>query len=224
MTTPNDLEKLKEAMRAASAAERPDPAERAAGLERLLAAEAAAPVSSRGRNARRAGLVLALALLAAWWFSRGESAVEPPTFVDQGIVRLPPPTPIPTPVLEPDAAVEAPTVEQVIVVDAGPVTKASPKPRVTEEDPDLLARELLLLDQARQQLHSASAGDALSTLETYDREFPRGSLRVEAALVRVEVLVKLGRVDEAKKVAAKLVANDRDGLVTRRAARILEAP
>jgi hypothetical protein len=224
MTTPNELEKLKAAMREASAAERPDPADRAAGLERLLAAEAAAPPpSSRGKLAVRAGVLATIALLIAWWFSMRGPAVTPrpvviPEVVDAGapplVVVVPPPA-----IVEPEPP---PTV--VELVDAGTQpAKPAAKPQPSEEDPDLLARELALLDRARQQLHTQTPG-ALATLDAYDKEFPKGSLRIEAQLVRLEVLMKLDRRDDATRLAAKLIAKDRDGLVKKRVERIIEAP
>lgn len=224
MTTPNDLEKLKAAMREASAAERPAPADRAAGLERLLAAEAAAPPpSSRGKLAVRAGILVTIALLIAWWFATRGPAVTPlPVVVlevvDAGapplVVVVPPPA-----IVEPEPP---PTV--VEIVDAGTQPpKPAAKPQPSEEDPDLLARELALLDRARQQLRTQTP-DALATLDAYEKEFPKGSLRIEAQLVRLEVLMKLDRRDDATRLAAKLIAKDRDGLVKKRVERIIEAP
>ena len=89
---------------------------------------------------------------------------------------------------------------------------------------NLLERELALLDRARQQLRVAPA-EALATLQQHQREFPKGSLRVEASIVRVETLLQLGRRAEAEALARELVRaeKEKDGLVRRRLGKLLDA-
>lgn len=204
--------------------ERRAPAERARGLDALLAADATPPPKSKARTWGSVAIAALAAALALWWWR----------------TPAPVPTPVPEPVVviidagaapEPlDAGVDDVTV---VMVDAGPavedtpdasVVKSAPSrpPALPAEPADLLARELALLDAARKQLREAPP-DALLTLETYAKEFPAGAMRTEAAMVRVEALMKLGRVEEANAVARKLMKADRDGLVTKRLSRLLDA-
>jgi hypothetical protein len=69
--------------------------------------------------------------------------------------------------------------------------------------PDSLAREIELLDQARRALSRGSPSDALSTLDRFTREFPRGRLSAEAFVVRLDALVRAGRRAEARALAER---------------------
>lgn len=223
MTKPTRNE-LKDLLRDSHQRDRRDPADRAKGLDALLAAaEAPAPIPppSNGKKLVAGVAVAVTAVGLAVWLMR-PSPKQVIEVVDAGVVEAPVVIP---PVVE--AVVDA-GVAVVEVVDASvPVVAVvpPPRPRVIEEEeetPDSLARELTLLDSARKELPSSPAS-ALSTLATYDREFPRGSMRTEAALVRVEVLLKLGRRTDAEKLARSLIAADRDGLVKRRVSKLLDA-
>lgn len=226
MTKPT-RDELKDLLRDSHQRDRRDPADRAKGLDALLAAtEAPAPIPPPPSNGKKiAGVAVAVTVVgvALWWVNRSPKQV-PEAVVDAGVVQVV----VPPPVV--DVVVDAgmPVVE---VVDASvPVAVVQPpapvRPRVTEEEeeetPDSLARELALLDSARTQ-RLTSPSSALSTLVTYEREFPRGSMRTEAALVRVEVLLTLNRRAEAEKLARSLIAADRDGLVKRRVSKLLDA-
>lgn len=225
MTKPT-RDELKDLLRDSHQRDRRDPVERAKGLDALLAAaDAPAPVAPQagGKKVVAGVAVTVIAVgLAAWWLKPAPDEVRP-VVVDAGVPQL-----VAPPVVAPPVVVE--------VVDAGvtavePVDASVPavvvvpaRPKVIEEDetPDSLARELTLLDSARKELQTSPAS-ALSTLTTYEREFPRGSMRTEAALVRVEVLMRLNRRTEAEKLARSLIAADRDGLVKRRVSKLLDA-
>lgn len=84
--------------------------------------------------------------------------------------------------------------------------------RVGEEDKDKradhveahsaqLTREVALLQLARAALNRQRATAAASHLDQYDREFPSGSLRTEAAALRVETLVANGERERASRAA-----------------------
>lgn len=132
----------------------------------------------------------------------------------------------PTPLAEPvelDAGSPSEVVAPVVVaepVDAGqPAPKPKPSARPVVED-DSLARELALLDEARVALGTNPAG-ALDVLDRHRRLFPKGTLQLEARLLRVETLLKLGRRAEAAALAKQLTKADREGLVRERLERLL---
>lgn len=58
--------------------------------------------------------------------------------------------------------------------------------------------ERLLLDQARRQLASDEPARALVFLAQHAQRFARGELSEEREAMRINVLVQLGRKDEAK--------------------------
>ncbi|XXT15950.1 hypothetical protein WME94_37460 [Sorangium sp. So ce429] len=60
-----------------------------------------------------------------------------------------------------------------------------------------LQAELETLDAARATLSSGNAQGALSLLDAYTREHPRGRLRLEAEVLRIDALAKSGRTDAA---------------------------
>lgn len=224
MTKPT-RDELKELLRDSHQRDRRDPAERAKGLDALLTAtEAPAPIPPPPSSGKKiAGVAVGVTAVAvAVWLMNGSPKTVPEVVVDAGVVQVVVPPPVVEVVVDAGVAV-------VEVVDASvPVAVVQPpapvRPRVIEEEetPDSLARELTLLDSARKELQT-SPSSALSTLATYDREFPRGSMRTEAALVRVEVLIKLNRRADAEKLARSLIAADRDGLVKRRVSKLLDA-
>lgn len=157
-------------------------------------------------------IVVALLVLALWFFFGRAAAVAVVAPIDAGVqlVVIPPPVEVPF-----DAGSE--TVDAGAVFDAGVTAK---KPVVVEPLEDALAKELALLDEARLAL-SSSPAKALVLLDTHHREFPRGALLLEANLLRVETLLALGRRADAEAVAKRLRARDREGLVQERLERLL---
>jgi len=65
---------------------------------------------------------------------------------------------------------------------------------------------LLTIDRARSALAGGDAVVAVQAVDDYDARFPGGALAQEAAVLRIEALVKLGRLDEAKAAAARVLA------------------
>ena len=82
---------------------------------------------------------------------------------------------------------------------------ASGPPTRSPEDARALAAEVSLVDRARALAHR-SPDAALALLDEHARTFPYGSLRDEAAVVRVEALLAAGRRDDAERVARPFLA------------------
>ena len=101
-----------------------------------------------------------------------------------------PTLPVPPPVILPAAVVNepAPSAEPA---STSPQPSASPL-RSTLTD------ERVLLDQARRQLASDEPARALIFLDQHGQRFARGLLSEEREAMRINVLVQLGRKDEAK--------------------------
>jgi hypothetical protein len=86
-----------------------------------------------------------------------------------------------------------------------PVVTNAPAP-VQPRSSDALSAELARLDGARKKLSAGQATAALDTLDAYGREFPRGSLRLEASVLRIEALAKAGRTTEARDRAKRFLS------------------
>jgi len=71
-----------------------------------------------------------------------------------------------------------------------------------------LHAELGTIDQARAALYSGDTRRALGLLDHYEARFPRGAMAPEAAVLRVEVLVKGGDRLGAKRVADAFLASN----------------
>lgn len=222
--TPEEKEAFKKSLLASGRGVRPPPGTREAGLEKLLAAEAAKPAPGAGPAALRVTGAVILAVVVATWLLREPRVTAPPraAAVDAGVVAA---VVVDAGVAPPVAEVDAGPVEVVeappaMAVDAGKPAVVRPQPRPVE-DADSLARELALLDAARGHL-AANPQKSLASLDDYAREFPRGAMKTEAQLMRVETLLALGRRAEATTLARKLAAAERDGLIVRRLHQLLD--
>ena len=97
-------------------------------------------------------------------------------------------------------AAEAPEESAPPEPDPEPAT-ASPlvaKPRTAKPT---LAEELAAVDAASSALRAGDGSGAMRLLDEYARRFPRGRLRLEAAVLRVEALAKTGQRAEAARRA-----------------------
>jgi hypothetical protein len=65
----------------------------------------------------------------------------------------------------------------------------------------MLTEELGALDRARLALAGGDARRALDALDGYDRRFPAGRLQIEAEVMRIDALAKIGRKDAARQHA-----------------------
>jgi hypothetical protein len=68
-----------------------------------------------------------------------------------------------------------------------------------------LREQIALVDAARATLARGNADRALGMVRDYQTRYPSGAFRPEAAAVRVEALVKLGRTAEARASAERFV-------------------
>jgi outer membrane protein assembly factor BamD (BamD/ComL family) len=66
-----------------------------------------------------------------------------------------------------------------------------------------LARECALLDRARKALAQGNLDDVEQSLESHARRYPSGLLLEEREALAIKTLVDRGRVDEARKRAAR---------------------
>jgi hypothetical protein len=92
---------------------------------------------------------------------------------------------------------------------AAPPVGGGPSPAGEPHDKTVtpsLKRELALLEAARGNLRLQASAAALAALNTYDRTFPAGTLKAEAAALRIEALVAAGRREEAAILARTFLA------------------
>lgn len=143
----------------------------------------------------------------------------------EAFAALPPKTVIvevPVPA-KPEPIVEVPVVAVAVDVPDAGVVKAPPVKRPVVEDADDLTAELALLDAARTTLAANDTAKALATLSKYDATFPRGTMRTDAQLLRLETLLKAGRRAEAETLGKKLSSATDSELVRERVRRLLDA-
>lgn len=101
-----------------------------------------------------------------------------------------------------EAVVEAPAAEP----PSAPEARRTPDraPRAPERSKSI-AREIAQLDAARDRLHRGEARAALALLEAYRSEHPSGVLQQEAALLRIEALVRTGERDAVRQLARRFL-------------------
>jgi hypothetical protein len=102
-----------------------------------------------------------------------------------------------------------------------PILPRTASPRVAPVPEDALRNEVERLDHARATLGEGRAAFALAELKSYERAFPRGALRDEAELLRIEALAQAGEVDAARGRAERLLAGDERGPHARRVRALL---
>ncbi len=122
---------------------------------------------------------------------------------------------------EPEAPVVAPTAAPLQT--AKPLRPA-PAPAATTAPPSpptTLAAEVSSLDAVRRSLAAGDAASARALLDRYDRQFARPSLGPESALLRLEVLLGLGRNDEARRLGERLLAEEPDSAYEQRVRSLL---
>jgi hypothetical protein len=110
-----------------------------------------------------------------------------------------PPTHAPAPALMlsvPTSAIRAPAVVNEPASSAQPAS-TSPQPS-TSPPRSTLTDERVLLDQARRQLASDEPARALVFLDQHAQRFAKGLLSEEREAMRINVLVQLGRKEEAR--------------------------
>jgi hypothetical protein len=108
----------------------------------------------------------------------------------------------PVPVASPTALVPLPALAAPAASDEPappPAEPARSSPQPSARAPgSTLTDERILLDRARRQLASDEPARALVFLDEHAQRFARGLLSEEREAMRINVLVQLGRTDEAK--------------------------
>jgi hypothetical protein len=115
---------------------------------------------------------------------RDPAPASPATVVRGG--ELPPPEPVER--MQPPLPLHA----------GGADAPAEPSRRAPRAELD---REVALLDEAKFALRRGDARGAAAALDRYAERFPRGALAPEAALLKVELLLRQGRLSDARALA-----------------------
>lgn len=137
------------------------------------------------------------------------AALPPKTVIVEKLVQVP---------AEPVAA--PPVVE---AVDAGSPVLVKPLKKPEPDQPDDLMAELAFVDGARKALAAKDSTSALASLAAYEAEFPRGALRTDAQLLKLEALLLVGKRTEAEALGKKVTSTTDSELVRERVKRLLDA-
>jgi hypothetical protein len=187
----------------------------AAGVASSASLSVAPPALASASLIAKVGWVKTLAAIAAvgavtavpvvYFMAEEPSTTEPAL----PIVAVAPQAPKPTPA-SPAAPAPQTVSENALPLAVDP-TPAAPlkservvaKPALTSE---ALRAELMALDAARAALAAGNGQGALSLLDAYDRGNPRGLLKLEAEVLRIDALAKSGRPDAARRRARAFLA------------------
>jgi hypothetical protein len=81
--------------------------------------------------------------------------------------------------------------------------------------------EIELIDAARRAVSAHAGTQALEILRRYQAKCPSGSFRPEAAAIKIEALMALGRDVEARSLAKQFIADHRGSLLASRVAALV---
>jgi hypothetical protein len=98
--------------------------------------------------------------------------------------------------------------------------RTAPPPSNLAPTPRGLAEESRLLEQARRALASTPAA-ALELTRQHAQRFPKAQLGAERSLLEVEALYRMGRRDQARALAERLLSRGTDDLYAERVRRLL---
>lgn len=199
--TPGEGDKLRIAERLAVPLAVGIAAGSAATTAKATGVAAAAKASGLGLGAKLAALVAVGAVGAAVIVSQTDSTPElPPTPTRVA----PPPAPV-APNVAP-AEPEAVTPEQLPEAERAPAPKtATPSGQPSIKSGDALAEEAALLHQAQAAWRAGQSAQALALANQHAQRFPRSQLANERDVLRVLSMCKLGQVQTAKQVGARLL-------------------
>jgi len=85
-----------------------------------------------------------------------------------------------------------------------------------------LANQIALVDAARSALAGGNAQRALAIVAEYQGAYPTGTFRPEVAAVKIEALVKMGRMTDARTLAERFVVAYGQGPLAARVARLAQ--
>jgi hypothetical protein len=172
-----------------------------------------------------AGAALAVPIV----MSDPEPSPEP---VARAVAALPSPQPgiarAPRAVSEHQAPAASPPSEQAAAPGA-PAAAEAPEPTAVGRAPlsskplssaEALRVELAQLDAARSKLASGRSEEALALLDAYDRSAPRGMLKLEAEVLRIDALSRSGRTALAQSRARAFLARHPKSVLAARVRRI----
>jgi hypothetical protein len=104
--------------------------------------------------------------------------------------------------IRPSEQPAAPELPRLATSESPVATPAAGVARPASARPDVaLAAELGALDAVRVALAQDDPGRALSLLDAYSRSYPRGQLELEAEVLRIDALARVGQRDVAKQRA-----------------------
>lgn len=130
--------------------------------------------------------------------------------------EAPPPAAVVTPVVVPPAAStlsEAPAPAPVLAPSPSP----APAPaRASLPGNSALRAELAALDAIRARLAQDDPVGALSFVSAYFRTFPRGRMRLEAEVLRIDALAKAGRTRAARRYAQEFIRQHPNSVLSAR--------
>jgi len=121
------------------------------------------------------------------------------------------PVPASAPLPTSPAASRAPTMaEPVTVPESVPVPRAAPKKsevkaKAIVSEAEDLERELALLSEAKAALGRDDPDGALTRLARHRNDFPRSSFAPERDFLRMTALCRLGRREQARRMAAEFL-------------------
>ncbi len=135
-------------------------------------------------------------------------------------VNAAPPAAAALPAAHPPAAPAAPPGAREPAPPGCPAEVGVAPPPRAPSSAELLRVELSRLDAARRELSSGRSERALQLLEAYDRATPRGALKLEAEVLRIDALSRSGRMDQARERAQRFLARHPNSVLAARVRRI----
>jgi hypothetical protein len=138
----------------------------------------------------------------------------PPSPASTFVSASPPSLAVPTPSSARLDAPAPPLEVPSIPAPQGPVQRSRASAAVDLRD------QIALIDAARAAVAEGSGARALALMRQYQSKYGSGSFGPEAAALRIEALVKLGRTAEARSLAARFVSEQRGSPLAERVARV----
>jgi hypothetical protein len=99
-------------------------------------------------------------------------------------------------------------IEVVPTPAAATAPEASSKAARAPVSISTLRDEIALIDDARAAVSAHADRRALAFVRQYEDKYPRGAFLPEATVLKVEVLVRLGRIAEAREIAKRFLAEN----------------
>jgi hypothetical protein len=166
-------------------------------------AAAAAPAAARSALWGKLALgVGALALVGAYWFTRGAAAPAPVAAKPAAVVEMPKRLTAPVVVAPVEATPEVSPLPPVET--AAPVVAHAARADASVAGADL-SEQIRLIEAARTGVASHDAKAALAALDSYAQKYPRGSFGQEAMVLRIRALDQAGDSARATALAKSFV-------------------